>query len=45
MKETLENITFDIEIVIEAISQGDREDAIKMLLDIKEDLKIITLMC
>jgi hypothetical protein len=45
MKETLENITFDIEIVIEAISQGDTNDAINMLLDIKEDLKIITLMC
>jgi hypothetical protein len=41
MKETLENITFDIEIVIDAISQGDSEDAIKMLLDIKEDLKIM----
>jgi hypothetical protein len=45
MKETLENITFDIEIVIEAINQGDTNDAINMLLDIKEDLKIITLMC
>jgi hypothetical protein len=45
MKETLENITFDIEIVIEAINQGDTNDAINMLLDIKEDLKIILLMC
>jgi hypothetical protein len=45
MKNTLENITFDIDIVIEAINQGDTNDAIKMLLDIKEDLKIITLMC
>jgi hypothetical protein len=45
MKNTLENITFDIEIVIEAISQGDTNDAINMLLDIKEDLNIILLMC
>ncbi len=34
----------DIEIIIEAINNGDYEDAIQMLKDIQEDLKIIELL-
>jgi hypothetical protein len=33
----------DIEIIIEAINNGDSKDAIQMLLDLQEDLKIILL--
>lgn len=38
---TLEKITNDIDIVIEAIINNDWKDAIVMLQDIQEDLKII----
>ena len=41
MKEQIKTITNDIDIVIEAITNGDTKDAISMLLDIQEDLKII----
>ena len=41
MKEQIKTITNDINIVIEAITNGDTKDAISMLLDIQEDLKII----
>jgi len=34
----------DIEIIIEAINNGDYKDAIQMLKDMQEDLKIIELM-
>ena len=34
----------DIEIVIEAINNGDYKDAIQILKDIQEDLKIISLI-
>lgn len=34
----------DIEIVIEAIENGDLLDAIQMLKDMQEDLKIISLI-
>lgn len=34
----------DIEIIIEAITNGDEKDAIQMLEDLKEDLKILLLM-
>lgn len=34
----------DIEIVIEAIENGDYKDAIQMLRDIQEDLEIISLI-
>jgi hypothetical protein len=40
MKESYIN---DIDIIIEAINNGDDKDAIKMLLDLQEDLKIILL--
>ena len=41
MKEQIKNIEKDISIVIEAIKNGDTKDAISMLIDIQEDLKII----
>ena len=41
MKESYIN---DIEIIIEAIKNGDDKDAIQMLKDLKEDLRIILLM-
>jgi len=37
----MENIINDLSICIEAIQNNDTEDAIKMLLDIQEDLKIL----
>ena len=37
----LETIINDIEIVIDAILNNDRYDAVNMLKDIQEDLKII----
>lgn len=43
MKNKLNDIINDLEIVMEAIKQGDEKDAIKMLLDIQEDLEIISL--
>lgn len=44
MKEQLKTITNDINIVIEAIQNNDTSDAIQMLIDIKEDLKLLELM-
>ena len=44
MKEQIKNIENDISIVIEAINNGDNKDAINMLEDIKQDLKLISLM-
>ena len=44
MKEQLETIITDLSIVIEAIKNGDDEDAIQMLEDLKQDLKLIELM-
>ena len=44
MKEQIKTITNDIDIVIEAISNGDTKDAIQMLEEMKLDLKIISLM-
>jgi hypothetical protein len=41
MKEEYIN---DIDIIIEAINNGDEKDAIQMLEDLKEDLKILLLM-
>lgn len=37
------NIINDLDIVKEAILNKDNEDALKMLTDIQEDLKIISL--
>ena len=44
MKEQIKNIEKDINIIIEAINNGDTKDAINMLLDIQEDLKVIALV-
>ena len=44
MKEQIKNIEKDISIVIEAINNGDTKDAINMLKDIQEDLKIIEVL-
>ena len=44
MKEQIKIITNDIDIIIEAITNGDTKDAINMLLDIQEDLKIIEVL-
>ena len=44
MKEQIKNIEKDLNIVIEAINNGDIKDAINMLLDIQEDLKVIALV-
>ena len=41
MKEEYIN---DIDIIIEAISNGDTKDAIQMLKELQEDLKIILLI-
>ena len=40
----MENIINDLNICIEAIQNNDSEDAIKMLLDIQQDLKIIIVL-
>jgi len=45
MKEQFKIIKEDINIIIEAIEQGDVSDAIKMLADLREDLGILELMC
>ena len=44
MKEQIKNIEKDINIVIEAIKNNDSKDAIQMLKDIQEDLKVIVLV-
>ena len=44
MKEQIKNIEKDINIVIEAIKNNDSKDAIQMLKDIQEDLKLIALV-
>ena len=44
MKEQIKNIEKDINIVIEAINNGDTKDAVSMLKDIQEDLKVIVLV-
>ena len=40
----METIILDLEIVMEAVENGDKIDAIKMLKDIQEDLRIILLI-
>lgn len=45
MKEQLNNIINDLEIIKEAINNGDSKDAVQMLSDLKEDLQLIKLMC
>ena len=44
MKEQIKNIEKDINIVIEAINNGDTKDAVSMLKDIQEELKVISLV-
>ena len=44
MKEQIKNIEKDINIIIEAINNGDNKDAVQMLIDIREDLKMIALV-
>lgn len=44
MKKQLKDIVNDISIIIEAINNKDTTDAIQMLKDIQEDLKVIELM-
>lgn len=44
MKEQIKNIENDLNIVIEAIKNNDSKDAINMLKDIQEDLKVMELM-
>ena len=44
MKEQIKNIEKDLTIVIEAINNGDTKDAVSMLKDIQEDLKVIALV-
>ena len=44
MKEQIKQIEYDIDIIIEAISNGDTNDAIQMLREVKQDLKIIELI-
>jgi hypothetical protein len=39
----METIINDIDIIIDAINCGDALDAIQMLIDMQEDLKIIAL--
>ena len=41
MKEQIKQIEYDIEIIIEAISNGDTNDAIQMLLEVKQALKTL----
>jgi len=44
MQNNLKTCISDIDIVIEAIKNKDTKDAIQMLLDIKEDLKVLELI-
>ena len=44
MKEQIKNIENDLNIVIEAIKNNDSKDAIQMIKDIQEDLKVIALV-
>ena len=44
MKTEIKKINYDIDIIIEAISNGDTKDAIQMLLEVKQDLKLIELI-
>lgn len=40
----METVINDIEIIKEAITNGDTKDALQMLEDLKQDLKIIALI-
>lgn len=45
MKEQLNNIINDLEIIKEAVNNGDSKDAIQMLNELSVDLKVIVVMC
>jgi len=45
MKEQLKTAKEDIIIILEAIEQGDLKDAVQMLLELRQDLGILELMC
>ena len=45
MKEQLNNIINDLEIIKEAVNNGDSKDAIQMLNELSVDLKVIIVMC
>lgn len=45
VKKMKQSYINDIDIIIEAIENKDLKDAVQMLQDLKEDLKIILLMC
>lgn len=45
MKEQLKTYKEDINVIIDAIDNGDLKDAVKMLADLREDLEILSLMC
>jgi ribosomal protein L22 len=44
MKQQLKTVIEDLNIIAEAIKNGDDKDAIQMLEDLKEDLRLIELM-
>lgn len=44
MKEQIKSIENDLNIVIEAIKNNDSKDAIQMIKDIQQDLKVMELM-
>lgn len=43
-KKQMETVINDIDIIKEAIKNGDIKDALQMLNDLQEDLKIISLI-
>jgi hypothetical protein len=43
-KMKLKTIISDIEIIKEAVKNGDKRDALQMLNDLKEDLKLLELI-
>lgn len=45
MKEQLNNIINDLEIIKEAITNNDTKDALQMLNELSVDLKVIVVMC
>lgn len=40
----METVINDLDIIIEAITNGDTKDALQMLEDLKQDLKVIELL-
>jgi predicted nucleotidyltransferase len=44
MKTEIKKIIIDIDIIIEAINNEDLKDAVSMLKELKQDLKVIELI-